>query len=181
MVRLATGGPVRKYCRFLAAAKLRLAASSVGAMALPLHPPCVLASLAFRAPEFRQNLRPEPLPGLEEDPQPVAQEAGHEEVRAHVLLAVAAERLAQRRVPEDLQRPLRRLLDGGDEVAGLAVGDLQRDAADVAGDHRPGLPDGLGDCEPEALAGSMLHLHGGVLLYGACLERVLARVVAEEV
>src|SRR5437763_6295205 len=61
MVRLATGGPVRRYCRFLAAVKRRLAASSVGAMALPLHPPCVLASLAFRAPESRQNLRPEPL------------------------------------------------------------------------------------------------------------------------
>src|SRR5439155_21888726 len=99
-------GPGRTSCRFLAAAKLRLAASSVGAMALPLHPPCVLASLAFRAPESRQDLRPEPLPGLEEDPQPVAQEAGHEEVRAHVLLAVATERLAQRRVAEDLQRPL---------------------------------------------------------------------------
>src|SRR5256885_6203901 len=140
MVRLPTGGPVRKSCRFLAAAKLRLAASSVGAMALPLHPPCVLASLAFRAPEFRQNLRPEPLPGLEEDPQPVAQEAGHEEVRAHVLLAVATERLAQRRVAADLQRALRPLLHGGDEGAGPALRDLQREPPPVARGPPPRPP-----------------------------------------
>ena len=54
-----------------------------------------------------------------------------------MLLAAPAERLAERRVVEDVQRARRALLDGVDEVAGLAVLDLQRDPADVAADERP--------------------------------------------
>src|SRR2546421_4854944 len=53
--------PTRKTRRILSAANLRLAVSSVGAVALPLHPPCVLASLGFRSPDLRLALRPEPL------------------------------------------------------------------------------------------------------------------------
>ena len=91
-----------------------------------------------------------------DDLQVVAQVARHEEVLAHVLLAAAPERLAERGVLEDVERALGALLDVVDEVAGDAVLHLQRDAADVAADERPALPDRLADRQAEALARRLL-------------------------
>src|SRR3954453_18534210 len=79
-----------------------------------------------------------------EDPQPVAQQPRREEVLAHVLLAGAAELLAELRLLEDPQRAIGALLGGGHEVAGLSVLHLQRDAAHVAADERTRLPQRLG-------------------------------------
>src|SRR5690349_3609305 len=84
--------------------------------------------------------------------EPVAQQARREELAAGVLLAFAAERLAQPRVLEDLEAAFRALLGGIDKEAGDAVFDLQRNAADVAADRRPPLPQRLGHGQPEALA-----------------------------
>ena len=80
---------------------------------------------------------------LVEDPQVVAQVARRQEVRAHVLLAAPAERLAELGVAQHRKRALGALLDARHEKAGDAVLDLQRYAADVAADERPRLPDRL--------------------------------------
>ena len=75
---------------------------------------------------------------LGEDPQPVAQQARRQEVRrgrAPCRPARGACRARGRRGSR-AQRS-RGLLGRVDQVAGLAVLDLQRDAADVAGDRRP--------------------------------------------
>src|SRR5204863_6531085 len=64
--------------------------------------------------------------------QPVPEKPRGEELLAHVLLARAAELLAELRLAKYLQRPLGALLGGGDEEAGLPVLHLQRDAAHVA-------------------------------------------------
>src|SRR6185437_17026451 len=84
--------------------------------------------------------------------EPVAQQPRREELAARVFLAFAAERLAEPGVVEDLEAALGALLGGVDEEAGDAVLDLQRDAADVAADRRPPLPERLGDGQPEPLA-----------------------------
>ena len=59
------------------------------------------------------------------------------------------------------------LLDRVDEVAVLAVADLEHDAAGAAADHRPALPQPLAHGEAEALAQRLLH-HD----VGDALERV---------
>ncbi len=72
-------------------------------------------------------------------------------------------------------------LDAGDEEAGDAVLDLQRDAADVAADERARLPDRLGDRQPEALAGGLLDQHVGVRLERVDLDRADVVEVVEDV
>src|SRR5438874_13840552 len=63
---------------------------------------------------------------LVEDEQIVAQVARHQKVRAHVLLAAAAEELAQGGVFEHVQRALGALLGARDQKPGDRVLDLQR-------------------------------------------------------
>src|SRR3954462_2641072 len=92
------------------------------------------------------------LEQLAEDPQVVAQVARREEALAHVLLAAAPERLAQRGVEQDVERAFRAGLHVTDEIPGDAVLALQRDPPNVPADERPPLPEGLADGEPEALA-----------------------------
>ncbi len=91
------------------------------------------------------------------------------------------ERLAERRVAQDVERARRALLDGVDEVARLAVGDLQRDAADVAADERPALPQRLGDGQAEALARRLLDHDLGERLEGVDLDRADVVEVVEDV
>ncbi len=62
-------------------------------------------------------------------------------------------------------------LGRGDEEAALAVLDLQRDAADVAADRRPSLPQRLGHRQPEALADRLLDRDVGLRLEGVDLDR----------
>src|SRR3954452_21889814 len=81
-----------------------------------------------------------PLEQPREDAKPDAQQPRGEGVAAHVLLAAPPEVLGQRRVAEDAQRAVGALRRRGDEVAGLPVIDLERDAAVPAADERPGLP-----------------------------------------
>src|SRR3954447_4989320 len=100
-----------------------------------------------------------PLTKPPEDAQPVAQQPRCEEVLADVLLAGAAEGLAELRLPEDAQRPLGALLRARDQVAGLPVLDLERDAADVAADERPRLPERLRHGQAEALSRRLLDQH----------------------
>src|SRR3712207_9298332 len=68
--------------------------------------------------------------------EPVAQQPRREERLPRVLLPGPAEPAAELGVAKDLRAAFRALLGGGDEVARLAVGDLQRDPADVAGDRK---------------------------------------------
>ena len=78
------------------------------------------------------------LQHLVEDPQPVAQVARRQEVRAHVLLAARARAACPSvRVARGSRASARRTPRASrHEVAGLAVLDLQRDPADVAADER---------------------------------------------
>src|SRR5665647_1378209 len=74
-------------------------------------------------------------------------------------------------IGQHLQTALGALRGGLDEAAGHAVLDLQRDAADVAAEGGPSLPQGLGDGEAEALAGGLLQDHVGLALEGVDLYR----------
>ena len=67
-------------------------------------------------------------------------------------------------IGQQLDRALRALVDRVDEVAVLAVADLQHDAAGPPADDRPALPETLGHGEAEALAQRLLdHDVGGPL------------------
>src|SRR5687767_14133140 len=77
-----------------------------------------------------------------EDTQPVAQEPRGEEMRAYVLLAGAPELPAELRILQVVERAFRALLGRGHEEARLTLCDLKRDAAHVAADERPRLPEG---------------------------------------
>ena len=115
------------------------------------------------------------LPGSDrqrvEQRQPVAQQARAEEMLAGVLLAAAAEALAQLGIGEHLGAAQRALLAGVDQEPGLAVLDLERNAADVAGDRRASLPECLGDGQAEALADRLLQDDVGLRLEGVDLDR----------
>src|SRR5262249_29199671 len=102
------------------------------------------------------------------------------ELATGVFLAGPAEPLAQLRVGEDLQAALGALLGGVDEEATLAVDDLQGDAADVAGDRRPPLPERLGVGEAEALADRLLQADVGLRLEGVDLDRADVVEVVED-
>src|SRR5215207_8881593 len=112
--------------------------------------------------------------------QPVAQQARRQEHAAGVLLALAAELLAELRGAEDVQAALGALVRRVDEEAADAVLDLQRNAADVAGDRRPPLPERLGDGQPEALADRLLQADVRLRLEGVDLDRADVVEVAED-
>src|SRR3954454_16136310 len=103
-----------------------------------------------------------PLLELPEDAEPVAQQARREEVLAHVLLAGAAELLAELGLLEDAQGAVGALVGRPHEEAGAPVLHLERDAAHVAADERPSLPERLGHGEAEALARGLLDQHLGL-------------------
>ena len=67
-----------------------------------------------------------------------------------------AELVALVRVGEELEDPVRALLDGIDEVAADAVLELEGDASGPPGDDGRALPERFGDDEPEALADRFL-------------------------
>ena len=75
---------------------------------------------------------------LGEEAQPVLELAGREEVLAHVLAALRAQRVGADRVGEQVDGALRALLDRVDEVAVVAVADLQLDAAGAPADRPAG-------------------------------------------
>src|SRR3954454_15997167 len=91
-----------------------------------------------------------------EDPHPVEQQAGREEPLAAALLAGPPEPPAELGVLEDLRAALGCLVGRVDQVAVLAIDDLQRNAADVPGDRRSAFPEGLRHRQPEALADRLL-------------------------
>ena len=93
---------------------------------------------------------------LGEEPQPVFELAGREEVVAHVLASLRAERVGADGIGEQVDGALRALLDRVDEVAVVAVADLQLDAAGAPADDRPSLPERLAHGEAEALAQRLL-------------------------
>src|SRR5437667_4576056 len=59
---------------------------------------------------FADTPRETRLGKLREDPQPIPQQAGHEEMGANVLLARPTELLSERGIAQDLDRALRSLL-----------------------------------------------------------------------
>ena len=77
-------------------------------------------------------------------------------------------------------RALGGLLGRVHQEAGLAVLDLERDAADVAGDRRAALPERLGDGQAEALADRLLQHHVGLGLEGVDLDRADVVEVVED-
>src|SRR5829696_2897882 len=103
-----------------------------------------------------------PLVERGEDPHPVEQEAGREEPLPGSLLARAADAPPELGVLQDLGAAVGGLVRRVDEVAVLAVNDLQRDAADVPGHGRPALPERFGHGQAEALADRLLHDHVGL-------------------
>src|SRR5436190_6308347 len=117
---------------------------------------------------------------LLEQPKPVAKEARGQEQLAGALLGRPPEAPAEPRVAQDLDTPLRSLLDRVDEVAGLALGDLKRDPADVAGDDGPHLPHRLGHSQPESLPKRLLDHHVGLRLKGVDLDRADVVQVVED-
>src|SRR5918999_552517 len=69
----------------------------------------------------------------------------------------------------------------GRYAARLAVLHLERDAALLAADERPGLPERLGDRQAEALPGRLLDHHVGLRLEGVHLDRPDIVEVVEDV
>ena len=100
-------------------------------------------------------------------------------VRTYSLPA-RPEPLAQLGVAEDLDARLGGLLGRVDQVAGLAVLDLERDAAHVAGDRGPRLPERLGDRQAESLADRLLQHHVGLRLERVDLDRADVVEVVED-
>src|SRR5207249_5509018 len=86
----------------------------------------------------------------------VAQVTRDEEVLSHMLAAGLAHTAAQHRILEQLDRPLRAVVDARHEEPRHSVDHLGRDAADRAGDDGDALPQGFRDDEPEALAERLL-------------------------
>src|SRR3954454_6524989 len=120
------------------------------------------------------------IPQAPEDPEPVAQEPGGQEVLADVLLAGAAELLAELGLLQDAQRAVGAGVGVRHEEAGPAVLHLERDATDVAADERARLPQRLGHGEAEALARGLLDQHLRLRLEGVHLDRAHVVQVVED-
>ena len=120
------------------------------------------------------------LEQIGEEPQVVAQQARREELAADLLLAEQRHMPVLLGVGHDLQAALGALGGRADQVPGHAVLDLQRDAADVAADDRPALPEALGHGEPEPLARGLLQDHVGVALERVDLHRADVVEVGED-
>src|SRR5436305_10665474 len=103
--------------------------------------------------------------------QPVAQQPWGQEPPADRLLAGATQLLAQPRIMEDLDYPLRALLHAGDQKPRLAIGDLKRDSTHLTAHERPCLPDRLGDGKSESLASRLLEDDVAVGLKSVDLDR----------
>src|SRR3954466_4464147 len=100
---------------------------------------------------------------------------------ADMLLAASSESLPERGVVQNLQRALGTVLDRGHEIARLAVLDLERDAADVAADEGPPLPQRLRHRQAEALARGLLDHDVGERLERVDLDRTDVVEVVEDV
>src|SRR3954447_17840884 len=116
-----------------------------------------------------------------EDPQVIAQVARREEVGAHVLLAAAAEGLAQGGVAKDVERSGGTGINTVDEIPGDPVLDLERYPADVAADELTSLPDRLGHRQAEALARRLLDDDVRLRLERVDLDRADVVEVVEDV
>src|ERR1700709_813167 len=97
-----------------------------------------------------------------------------------MFLARPPEPLAELGGGEDLEAARGALLGGVDQEAGLAVCDLQWDAANVAADRRPPLPQRLGHGQAEALADRLLQADVGLRLEGVDLDRADVVEVVED-
>src|SRR5207248_7584525 len=83
-----------------------------------------------------------------EDTKPVAEQARSEEMPPHVLLARPSQALPELRLAQDAQSPLGAFLRRSHKEPGGPVLDLKRNAAHVAADERPRLPERLRDGQP---------------------------------
>src|SRR5262249_21211376 len=108
---------------------------------------------------------------IREDPDPVEQQARAQEPLTRALLAGPSQPATEFRVEQDVDAAPGSLLRRGDQVAVLAVDDLQRDPADIPPDRRAPLPERLGHCQPEALPDRLLHDHVGLGLERVHLDR----------
>src|SRR3954453_14341059 len=99
----------------------------------------------------------------------------------YVPLPPPAEGLPECGVLQNLERALGAVLDRGDQVAGFAVLDLQRDPADVAADERATLPQRLADGQAEALLRGLLDHDVGERLERVDLDRPDVVEVVEDV
>src|SRR5713101_3164713 len=99
--------------------------------------------------------------------QPVAQLTRGEEVGAHVLAALLAERVGAHGISEEIHRALRTLLDGVDEIAVESVADLQLDAAGPTSHDGATLPERFAHGQAEPFAQRLLQ-HD----VGNALERI---------
>src|SRR5215216_1569161 len=124
--------------------------------------------------------KPALQPEVGEDPHPIEQQPRREEALTRALLPRPPQPAAQLRVLQDLDAPLGRLLRRGDEVAVLAVDDLQRDPADVPADRRAPLPERLRHSQPEPLADRLLHDDVGLRLECVHLDRADVVEVVED-
>ena len=80
---------------------------------------------------------------------------------AHVLFALRAQRIGADGVGEQIDGALRALLDRVDQVAVVALADLELDPAGTPADHGPSLPEPLAHGEAEAFPQRLLEHHVG--------------------
>src|SRR5690349_21793296 len=95
--------------------------------------------------------RPVRLGQIGEEPQVVAQVGRREEVLTDYLAAKLTHLARPRRIAHQLQHALAAFLDAVDQIAGLAVLDLQWDASDIAANDWLALPQPFGDGQAESL------------------------------
>src|SRR5215468_6711038 len=93
---------------------------------------------------------------LVEEPQVVTQVSGGEETVPHDLAAAHAHLLGRLWIAQQFERAVNALVHAVDQKSGDPVLDLQRNAADIAADDRPPLPQAFRDRQSEALAQRLL-------------------------
>src|SRR5262249_15626731 len=85
----------------------------------------------------------------------------HQEMLPDALPGAPPHAVAQDAILEERHDMRGCLLDTVHEKTGAPVHDLMANAADVAPDHRPSLPHGLGDRKPETFAQGFLQHYAG--------------------
>src|SRR6266511_3875744 len=94
---------------------------------------------------------------IRQQPEPVRELPGREEVRSDVLLALRAHRVGANRVGEQVDHPRCTLLDRVDEIAVEPIAYLELDAAGAPADDGTCLPESLADRQPEPFTDRLLH------------------------
>src|SRR5215216_6562151 len=89
----------------------------------------------------------------------IAYQAGHQEALTDRASGCRADVIRQARVSQESNHVIGAALSRLDQVAIVPVLDLEPYATHGCGDHGPGFPHGLGDCQTEAFAGGLLQDH----------------------